>query len=142
MSRARIATGEVRRVAGIIRAATRALSARGKTSWPGSIVATKRQVEGKLRELLRRLDGADRAQGALADALPEPRVIQVSVTDLDAVYWTELERGKMGSLHRGAAKRADMKVQLDSDQLLDLVDGEKSLFSAYVKGQVKIQASP
>jgi hypothetical protein len=109
----------------------------------GALLATKRQVERKLRELIERLDEApDGAKESLAEALPEPRVIEVAIPDLDAVYWTELSRGHMKGLHQGApAGEAEIKVRVSSDHLVDLVDGNKSLFGSFLGGQVKIEAS-
>jgi hypothetical protein len=47
----------------------------------------------------------------------------------------------MHGLHRGAPGQADIRVRVASDHLVDLVDGKKSLFSSYLGGQVKIEAS-
>ena len=77
---------------------------RDRTGAAGSAVATKTQVESKLREMIGRLDGAAADMHAnLAKALPDRRVIQIDVPDLDASYWTELAGGRMGKLHRGEA---------------------------------------
>jgi len=105
-------------------------------------VATKQQVERKLRELIKRLaDSGSHVQGSLAQTLPETRVIEVTVPDLEATYWTEMSSGRMGTLRRGQARDADIRVRVGSDQLVDLVDGRSSLFSSYLTGQVKIEAS-
>jgi len=105
-------------------------------------LATKRQVETKLRELIRRLDWAHpEVQSSLSGALPDARIIEVTITDLGEAYWTELASGRMSSLHKGPADDADIRVRLTGDHLVALVDGEKSLFSSFVGGQVKIEAS-
>ncbi len=104
-------------------------------------MATKREVEAKLRELIARLADADEAQGKLARTMPEDRVISVRVPDLDADYWTVMHDGRMDRLHRGAPDRADVKIRVDADDLVAIVDGKSSLFSAFVSGQVKIEAS-
>jgi len=105
-------------------------------------LATKREVERKLRELVRRLDrsGGD-VRGSLSDALPAPRVIEVAVTDLGCSYWTTLARGSMSRLHHGSADDPEIRVRLTSDRLVDLVDGRASLFQAYLTGHVKVDAS-
>jgi hypothetical protein len=105
-------------------------------------LATKREVERKLRELIRRLDrsGGD-VRGSLSDALPEPRVVEVTVTDLACSYWTTLASGSMSTLHAGPADDPEIRVRLTSDRLVDLVDGRASLFHAYLSGHVKIDAS-
>ena len=105
-------------------------------------MATKRQVERKLRELIKRLDDADgEVRGSLAGALPDSRIVEVIVPDLGVSYWTELSGGKMGNLHEGAPTDPEIRIRVDSDALVELVDGRRSLFSAYLSGQVKIDAS-
>ncbi|MFN2589461.1 MAG: hypothetical protein ABR518_01660 [Actinomycetota bacterium] len=104
-------------------------------------MATKRQVETKLRELIRRLERTDEGVTALSHALPEPRVIVVFVYDLDEAYWTELAGGKLGTLHRGRPDRTDIRIEAGSDDLVDVLDGRTSLFSSYVGGRMKVEAS-
>jgi hypothetical protein len=104
-------------------------------------MATKREVESKLKELISRLSDAQDAQGALARTLPDAKVVAVRIPDLDADYWTMMRSGRMDRLHQGLPERADIKIRVASDQLVAIVDGKASLFSAYVSGQVKIEAS-
>ena len=105
-------------------------------------MATKRQVEQKLRQLIKRLDAADgEVRGSLAGALPAPRIIEVELPDLGLAYWTELAGGRMGDIHPGSPPDPQIRVKVDSDDLVDLVDGRRSLFSSYLSGQVKIEAS-
>jgi hypothetical protein len=105
-------------------------------------VATKQQVERKLRELIKRLDDADGdVRGSLAGALPDTRTIEVIVPDLGASFWTELSGGKMGTLHAGVPTDPQIRIHVPSDDLVDLVVGRRSLFSSYLSGQVKIEAS-
>jgi hypothetical protein len=104
-------------------------------------VATKREVEAKLRELIGRLDAAEDGVEALARALPEPKVIKVEVPDLGETYWAELAAGRMGKLRRGVPPAADIRVRADSDELVQMVDGKRSLFSSYIGGRVKVEAS-
>jgi SCP-2 sterol transfer family protein len=104
-------------------------------------VATKRQVETKLRELIKRLEEADEGVTALSGALPEPRVIEVYLPDLDESFWTELASGKMGKLHAGKPHQADIRLEADSDDLVEVLDGRRSMFSSYVAGRMKVEAS-
>jgi len=104
-------------------------------------VATKREVEAKLRELIARLAGAGTAQDRLAKTLPDSKVIAVRITDLDADYWTTMHAGRMDRLHHGAPDHADIRIRVSGDQLVAMVDGRASLFAAFVSGQVKIDAS-
>jgi predicted lipid carrier protein YhbT len=105
-------------------------------------LATKRQVETKLRELIGRLDEAgDQVQAGLARALPDPRTIQIDVTDLDASYWTELRDGRMGKLQQGEASDPNIKMRASSDDLVAMVNGELGLMKSYLSGRVRIEAS-
>lgn len=105
-------------------------------------MATKRQVEAKLRRLIKRLNGADHeVRGSLAESLPDARIIELVIPDLGTSYWTELASGRMDGLHEGSPRQAEIRVRVPSDYLVELVDGKKSLFSGYLSGQVKIQAS-
>jgi len=48
---------------------------------------------------------------------------------------------RLGPLHRGAPDDPDITISADSDDLVRLIDGEGSLFSAYLSGRVRIEAS-
>lgn len=101
----------------------------------------KELVATKLQELMDRLDEADEeVQNRLARALPM-RIIQIEVPDIDASFWTELEDGRMDGLHEGRIEDADIRVTARSDNLVDMIDGKKSLFSSYVAGHIRIDAS-
>jgi len=105
-------------------------------------VATARTVEKKLKELIRRLDEAPAdAKDNLARAMSNPRVIEITVTDLVARYWTQLADGRFDELHEGAARDPHIRVSAASDDLVDMIDGNKGLFSSYLAGHIKIQAS-
>lgn len=105
-------------------------------------MASKREVEKRLRELIRRLDDADRSvHSSLADTMPEPRVILVTFPDLDVSYWTTMAGGTMDGLHTGPCERPDIRLRVDSDHLVELLDGKRSFLSSFVSGQVKIDAS-
>jgi hypothetical protein len=105
-------------------------------------VATKRQVEQKLRELIRRLKQADgQVHSSLAETLPESRIIQIVIADIDATYWTTMSGGMMRGLHAGPPPTSDIRIRCSSDHLVEMVDGRRSLFSSYLTGQLKIEAS-
>lgn len=102
---------------------------------------TKKLVAARLQELIDRLDDAgEEMKGRLAQAVPS-RIIQIEVPDIDASFWTELEDGRMHGLHEGDSPDADIRVTAESQSLIDMIDGKKSLFSSYVAGRVRIDAS-
>ncbi len=105
-------------------------------------MATKKEVEAKLQELIRRLDGADDdVQGTLAEALPDAKILEVHVPDLDERFWTEMAAGRLGELNQGHGPRKDIRITVDSDDLVELVEGNGNLFSKYLSGHVRIDAS-
>ncbi|HYU57752.1 MAG TPA: SCP2 sterol-binding domain-containing protein [Actinomycetota bacterium] len=105
-------------------------------------MATKHEVEAKLRVLIERLDGAgDGVAETLADALPEAKVVGLHVTDLDAHWWTEMSDGRFSALAPGQPDGADIRIAMTSDDLVDLVDGRANLFSKVVAGHVRVDAS-
>jgi len=108
----------------------------------GRGVATKKDVESKLRELIGRLDRAGpKAHGQLAGALPQAKVIQMDVSEPQASYWTELSGGKLGELHTGKAPDPDIRVTAGADDLIAMIDGNRNLFSSYLAGHIRVQAS-
>ena len=104
-------------------------------------MASKEQVEERLRALIERLGTSDEAARAIERSLPDPRVLELHVTDLDVRYWTELSGGRLGPLHTGTADEANIRISTSSDDLVGFVDGGTSLFSAYVAGRVRVEAS-
>ena len=105
-------------------------------------MATKKQVEAKLHELIGRLDSAGGdLQDNLAEVLPEPKILEVYVSDIDERFWAEMHSGQLGDLRAGPPPRSDIRITVESDDLVDLVDGRGSLFSKYIAGHVRIDAS-
>lgn len=104
-------------------------------------LASPEEVETKLRELIARLASNDDVAGRLDRSLPEPRVLVVHVTDLDSDWWTTIEGGRLGELRPGPPPGHDIRVAATSRDLVRLIDGEESLFSAYLAGRVRIEAS-
>ena len=75
-------------------------------------VATKRQVERKLRELIERMDeNSGEAKQSLAQTLPDARIIELFVPDLPATYWTELSDGRMHRLPLRLIARGRLEVE-------------------------------
>lgn len=102
-------------------------------------MASTEEVERTLEELIARL--GSEAGRELGRSLPDRRTLALHVGDLDTEWWTEIEEGRPGPLHRGAPDGADIRITADSDDIVELVDGRASLFSAYLSGRVRIEAS-
>jgi predicted DNA-binding ribbon-helix-helix protein len=104
-------------------------------------MANREEVQRRLEGLIARLDESDRGTRNLAEALPEARVLAVRVTDLEADFWTVLEDGRLGELREGEPDEAHIRIRAPSDTLVELIDGKGSLFSAYLAGAIRIDAS-
>ena len=104
-------------------------------------MASTEEVQNKLDELIARLGSNEEAARELQRSMPDARVIDLHVTDHDDHYWTELAGGRLGPLHRERHDSAHIRIAAASDDLVALVDGGASLFSAYVSGRVRIEAS-
>lgn len=105
-------------------------------------MATRQEVERRLRELIDRLDEAGTGvHSSLAGTLPDSKLVEIDIPDLQTSFWTTMSGGKMNGLHRGVPERADIRVQVDSDHLVELLDGKRSLFSSFMAGSVRIEAS-
>jgi putative sterol carrier protein len=105
-------------------------------------MATKKQVETKLRQMIDRLgDADDDVHDNLTRALPDPRTVQIDVTDLDLSYWTELADGELGPLQPGQPSDCDIKLRASSDDLVAMINGELGLLKSYLSGRVRIEAS-
>ena len=104
-------------------------------------MATKEEVEARLGELIDRLGQNEEAARAVRRSLPDPRILALHVTDLDLRYWTELAAGRLAPLERGEPEEAHIRITAGSDDLVGLVEGGVSLFSAYASGRIRIEAS-
>jgi predicted lipid carrier protein YhbT len=105
-------------------------------------MATKREVETKLREMIARLgEAGDDVHDNLARTLPDPRMVRIEVSDLEAFYGTELADGRLGKLQKGEPPEADIKLRATSDDLVAMIDGELGLLKSYLSGRVRIEAS-
>ena len=105
-------------------------------------MASREEVERELHRLMKRFERADSdVKGSVAAALPDRRVIEISLTDLGTSYWTELSGGAMAPLREGAPPQTDIRIRMTSDHLVDLAEGRASMFSSYLAGRVKVEAS-
>jgi hypothetical protein len=104
-------------------------------------VATRREVDRVLRELVGRLEAA----GSSAEAFsPGARSIACVITGLDVTYRAEWVDGRVRRLRlsRDGAAGADVRVSLASDDLVALAAGRASLAAALLTGRLRVDASP
>jgi putative sterol carrier protein len=103
-------------------------------------VASKTEVERQLQVLLARL--AENHDNVRA-AIPERKVLRCHVTDLDTVWYSVIESGKVSRPSETPPDdgRVDITLRVGSDDLVDLIDGRMSFLSAFASGKVKVDAS-
>lgn len=105
-------------------------------------MASANEVEAELQKLVDRLAQADPGVHAeLHRTLGGSRIVQMEVPDLETSFWSELTDGRMGDVRRGQPERTDIRITADSDDLIAMIEGTKPLFSSYLAGHVRVQAS-
>ena len=86
---------------------------------------------------------AERLGGPNGDRRAEgfERTVSADIRDLGLVFRGRLHDGVLAELTTEDAPPAQIRLTLNSDDLLALADGGLSLGSAWMSGRVKIQAS-
>lgn len=101
-------------------------------------MASVEQVEAVLVELIRRADGIDPSTRAM---LPSRRVVEARCPDLDLVYHARWSGGQLGEVVAGPADRPDIRISVDSDDLVAMSAGELAFHRAYASGRIRLDAS-
>jgi len=105
-------------------------------------VASVNEVQSELQKLVDRLGAADpKVHADLHRTLGGSRIVQIEVPDLGESFWSLLDQGVMDEVHRGEPDRPDIRITADSDDLIAMIEGTKPLFSSYLAGHVRVQAS-
>lgn len=102
-------------------------------------MATVEEVEATIDRLIRSLENVDQSARAM---LPSRRTIEARCPDLGLVYHAEWQAGKLGELHEGSPpKRADIRIEVDSEDLMAMAKGDLDFRTAYQRQQVRVDAS-
>lgn len=102
-------------------------------------MATVDEVETTISVLVSQLAGLDSDHRSL---LPSRRLIETTCPDLDTSWHALWKRHELGEVVRGpAARRPDIRVRVDSDDLLALADGSLPFRRAWQAGRVRLDAS-
>jgi hypothetical protein len=115
-----------------------AIRCRAPVSTPSgrSYVATEQQCEQALHALAERLAASDGSDGK-ADF---DRTLSCSLRDLRIVFTGRLKGGRLTDIARADRRDAQIRLTMTSDDLLNLVDGNLKMASAWATGQVKVEA--
>jgi SCP-2 sterol transfer family len=102
-------------------------------------VATKDEVTRALERLMARLDDND---GAVRSAIPERKVFRCHVPDLDASWFSVIEDGHVSPpVESRVPDNVDVTLEVDSDDLIELVEERTSFVSSFLSGKVRVHAS-
>ncbi len=102
-------------------------------------MATIEQVEGTFADLIGRIDALDSRQRAM---LPSRRTLQATCTDLDASWHAMWRNGEFSEVVDGDPdRRADIRIRLSSDDLIELAAGRLDFGRALGDGRVRVDAS-
>jgi len=100
-------------------------------------MASVEQCQAAIEKLSARIqrDGGNGAAGRL------DRTISVAVPDLDVVFAGRLHDSRIDELSTDPAPKAQIRLRVGSDDLVELVDGNLAFVSAWSSGRVKVEAS-
>lgn len=102
-------------------------------------MASISQVERTVVDLIGRLDDLD-ASSRLR--LPSRRLIQTDCPDLDLQWHALWQDRVLGELNRGPAPgRPDIRIRVNSDDLLALAQQQLEFRAAWQEGRIRIDAS-
>lgn len=101
-------------------------------------MAEVEEIERILDELLGRLGELDDGARAM---LPSARIIRATCPDLDLVRYARWQNDTLTLLDDAPTRRADIRISMRSDDLVQLVAGELTFSQAYVSGRLRIDAS-
>lgn len=101
-------------------------------------MATVHEVDAVLIDLLTRFEQVD---PATRSTLPHRRVIEARFPDLDLVRHARWHQGELHVLDEAPQDRADIRVTVDSDDLLAMAEGRLSFARAYAANRIRLDAS-
>lgn len=103
-------------------------------------MASKSEVGEALARLMARLDGNE---ANVRSAIPGRKVLRCRVPDVDSTWYSVIDDGHVS---RPAEQppddgHIDVTLQVNSDDLIDLVEERTSFLSAFLSGKVRVDAS-
>lgn len=102
-------------------------------------MATHEEVEATIAGLISRLHGLDTSSRS---GLPATRTVETYCPDLDARWHALWSEGSVSPIERGhPTRRADIRVKVNSDDLISLADGSIPFRQAWQTGRIKVDAS-
>lgn len=103
------------------------------------MVATESEVESTIDALIRRFHDVQPHYRAM---LPSRRTIEAECPDLDTVWHAHWRNGELSEVREGASeRRPDIRIIVDSDDLVAMARGELDFGRAWSQDRVKLKAS-
>lgn len=97
------------------------------------------EVEGTFAELIGRLDALEPRHRSM---LPSRRTIQATCPDLEQAWHASWRDGAFSQVVDGEPeRRADIRIRLSSDDLVELAAGRLDFSRALADGRVRVDAS-
>ena len=100
-------------------------------------MATAEECEQALADLADRLSANESAQQRVSF----DRSLTCTIRDLDLIFAGRLNGGHLVEIRRAQSKDAQIKLSMNSDDLVALVAGRLKMASAWATGRVRIDAS-
>jgi len=98
-------------------------------------VATIEECREALKEFAGKLGEMDESNKKLV------RTVSLQVPDLDVTFHGTLREGTLEDVTTEPSDRAQIRLTINSDDLLALVAGDLNFASAWARGRVKLEAS-
>lgn len=101
-------------------------------------MASEQEVDQTMSSLLRRLEQIDPTYRSM---LPSRRTIEATCPDIGVTYHAKWQAGEMSGVARGEAPgRPDIRITVNSDDLVAIADGSLDFARAYAENRVRIRA--
>ncbi|MFP5309414.1 MAG: SCP2 sterol-binding domain-containing protein [Actinomycetes bacterium] len=102
-------------------------------------MASVDEVERTIALLIGRLDRIDPAYRSM---MPSKRLIEAECPDLGLTWHATWSHGELSEIEAGpAVRRPDIRLVVDSDDLIALADGELDFSRAYTSQRIRVHAS-
>jgi hypothetical protein len=98
-------------------------------------VATIEECREALKEFAAKLGDMDESNKKLV------RTVSLKVPDLDVTFHGTLREGTLEDVTTEPRERAQVRLTINSDDLIKLVAGDLNFASAWARGRVKLEAS-
>lgn len=99
-------------------------------------MATVEQCEEALQELADRLAASENSRRQIGF----DRSLTCTIRDLNVIFAGRLKDGQLVDVGKTTSRQAQIRLAMNSDDLLALVDGQLKMASAWATGRVKVDA--